>query len=75
MAAAYFYNSKIIRSNFNGCGGHYGLLPFLWEQRVLRALRMFEGGLGVNEIVAGYRLYRAALKEDGKCRHTRKAPG
>lgn len=73
-AAAYFYNSKIIRDSFNGCGGRYGLLPFLWEQRVLRALRMFEGGLSVKEIITGYQLYRAALKEDGECRHTRKAP-
>lgn len=75
MTAAYFYNSKIIRDNFNGCGGHHGIIPFLWEQRVLRALRMFESGSGVAEIIAGYRLYRAALKEDGQWRHTHKAPG
>lgn len=75
IAAAYFYNSKIIRDNFNGCGGRYGILPFLWEQRVLRALRMFEGGAGVAEILTGYRLYRAALKEDGNRRYTRKTSG
>lgn len=68
MNASIFYNMKIIRDNFNSYGVKYLLLPFLWEQRVLRVLRMYAGGSGIREIIAGYRAYRRALREDAPSR-------
>lgn len=67
MNAAIFYNSKIIRDNFNNYVSRYKLPQFLWEQRILRVLLMFDGGSSICEIIAGYIAYRKALREDADC--------
>lgn len=62
--AAFFYNSRIIRGNFNHYVKRHGLFTFLWEQRILRMLKMFEAGSSIREIIDGYRAYRQAVRED-----------
>lgn len=69
LNAAFFYNTKIIRDNFNEYE-NYCLISFLFGQRVLRVLRMLENGSSVNEIIAGYTAYRAALREKESRRAT-----
>lgn len=63
MNAAFFYNTKIIRSNFNEYT-NYGLISFLLGQRVLRSLRMLETGSSIHEIVDAYMAHRKAIRED-----------
>jgi GT2 family glycosyltransferase len=61
--AAMYYNTKIIRENFTKYA-EYGLLPFLWEQRVGRTIAMLAGGYSFADMAGGYLDYRKALREN-----------
>ena len=60
-AAAFYHNTAIIRENFNKYAS-YGLLPFLWEQRIGRTTAMIADGISIPDIVRGYMAYRKAIK-------------
>ena len=60
-AAAFYYNTAIIRENFNKYAT-YGLLPFLWEQRIGRTLALIVDGISIPDIVRGYVEYRKAIR-------------
>jgi glycosyltransferase involved in cell wall biosynthesis len=61
MAASIFYNSKIIRDNFNEYA-KYGILPFLLGQRVCRIIGLLLMGYSIGDIAKGFRDYRVAIK-------------
>jgi glycosyltransferase involved in cell wall biosynthesis len=61
-AAAMFYNTAVIRTNFRKYG-NYGLLSFIWELRFGLIISMFEQGMAAADICRGYFLYRRALRE------------
>jgi glycosyltransferase involved in cell wall biosynthesis len=61
MVASIFYNSKIIRDNFNGYT-KYGILPFLLGQRVCRIIGLLLMGYSIGDIAKGFRDYRMAIR-------------
>lgn len=65
-AASCYYNSAIIRNNFNKYKSDYGIFPFIWEQRIGRTLSLLVEGLTTNELYEGYKMYRKAIKDDLK---------
>lgn len=64
-AAIIYYNSLLIRQNFNNYSPCHTLFSFIWEQRVAKTLTMLSEGLSISEIAKGYWEYRKALKEGG----------
>ncbi len=63
MCAAIFYNTKVIRDNFNKYT-HYRSLPFIWGQRICRTLGLLAMGYSASDIFNGYMDYRKALNND-----------
>ena len=61
--SAMYYNTRIIRDNFKEYG-KYGLISFLWEQRIGRSIAMLAGGYRLMDMIRGYIEYRKALRED-----------
>jgi glycosyltransferase involved in cell wall biosynthesis len=57
-----YYNTKVIRDNFNKYR-KYGVLPFLWEQRIGRTIAMLVGGYRVRDMISGYIAYRRSLRD------------
>lgn len=62
-AAAVFFNSAVIRGNFLGYK-HCGLLSFLREYRIGKALSMLANGFSVREIAGGYGAAKKRLNEE-----------
>jgi hypothetical protein len=60
--AAAFYNTAIIRYNFNRYR-HYGLLPFIRELRFGMILSMLMQKISPLDICRGYILYKRALRD------------
>lgn len=61
MAASIFYNSKIIRDNFNKYT-QYRYISFLWGQRFCRVLGLLSMGYSIDDIAKGYCDYRTVKK-------------
>jgi GT2 family glycosyltransferase len=61
-ASAFYHNTRIVRDNFNKYR-KYGVLPFLWEQRIGRTIAMLVGGYSVRDMISGYMDYKRAWRD------------